>query len=180
MKWWADALRPCAMAVLVLWTAADALAESITSGPAHAESTEATIAQMEAMCAARASGSAKTGAQASLFARLGGEARIHVITREMVRIHRQSPSLSGIVRKYDPDYLADILARYLITATGGPTRYEGPPLRETHAHLRLTNEQFLAGGIDFAEAMRNVGSAEADIIDTSCLLGGFRSQVVVP
>lgn len=174
------ALRSCAMAMLVLWPPASALADTATSENANPESAETKVAQLETMCASRALANTETGSADSLFARLGGEARIHVITREMVRLHQQNPSLSGVLHKYNPDYLADILARYMITATGGPTRYEGPPLNETHAHLHLSNAQFLAGGTDFAEAMRNVGAAEADIIDTSCLLGGFRSQVVVP
>jgi len=168
------------MAVLVLWSAENALAESAPQAQASAESAETTIAQLESMCAARASEDAQTKPTGNLFDRLGGEARIRVIVREMVRIHHRNPSLSGIVRKYNPDYLADVLARYLITATGGPTRYEGPPLRETHAHLHLTDAQFLAGGADFAEAMRNVGASEADIADTTCLLGGLRSQIVAP
>jgi hemoglobin len=167
-----------AMAMLVLWLPASALADTATPGNANPESAETRIAQTESMCASRAQATAETGPHGSLFARLGGEARIHVITREMVRLHQQNPSLSSIVRKYNPDYLADMLARYLITATGGPTRYQGPPLHETHAHLQLSNAQWLAGGTDFAEAMHNIGATEADIVDTSCLLGALRSQIV--
>lgn len=164
--------------MLVLWPPAIALADTATPENANPESTETKIAQIESMCSSRAQATAQTGSQGSLFARLGGEARIHVITREMVRLHQQNPSLSSIVRKYNPDHLADILARYLITATSGPTRYQGPPLNETHAHLQLSNAHFLAGGTDFAEAMRNVGATEADIVDTTCLLSALRSQIV--
>lgn len=166
------------MAILILWPLANALAETVVTENANPESAETQIAQLETMCASRAQATTETGSPDSLFARLGGEARIHVITREMVRLHQQNPSLSGVLQKYNPDYLADILARYMITATGGPTRYQGPPLRETHAHLRLSDAQFLAGGTDFAAAMRNVGATEADIVDTSCLLGALRSQIV--
>lgn len=168
------------MAVLALWSAENALAESAPLEHANAESAETTIARLESMYAARAHVDPKTKPNGSLFDLLGGEARIRVIVREMVRIHHQNPSLSGIVRKYNAEYLADVLARYLITVTGGPTRYEGPPLRETHAHLHLSDAQFLAGGADFAQAMRNVGAAEADIADTTCLLGTLRSQIVGP
>lgn len=167
-----------AMALFVLWLPSIAPADTATPEDANPESTATKIVQIESMCASRAQANAQTGSHGSLFARLGGEARIHVITREMVRLHQQNPSLSSIVRKYNPDYLADILARYLITATGGPTRYQGPPLNETHAHLKLSNAHFLAGGTDFAEAMRNVGATESDIVDTTCLLGGLRSQII--
>ncbi len=51
-------------------------------------------------------------------------------------------------------------------------------MHEPHAHLHLTNTQFLAGGTDFAEAMRNIGATEADTLDTMCLLIGLRLQIV--
>lgn len=167
-----------ALAMLVQWAPALVAAETKTPATGNPESAETKVAQLESTCVARAQSTDQAAAPGKLFARLGGEARIHVITREMVRLHLKSPALSGIVGKYNPDYLADILARYLITATGGPTRYEGRPLNETHAHLHLTNAQFLAGGTDFAEAMRNVGATEADTLDTMCLLIGLRSQIV--
>ena len=100
------------------------------------------------------------------------------MTREMVRLHRQHPQLSVIVSKYDPDYLADILARYLITNTGGPHRYDGPPLAETHAHLHITEEQYMAGGGDLAAAMKNVGLGESEILDVNCFLLPLAGQIV--
>jgi len=155
--------------------AADAVESAATSH--SAPTVAAQVAQMEAMCAARAK-APSAALPKTLFTRLGGEARIHVITREMVRLHQANPTLSSIVHKYNVDYLADILARYLITATGGPKRYDGPPLNQTHAHLHLSNAHFLAGGEDFSEAMTNVGASQDDILDTMCLLGGLKSQIV--
>ena len=167
-----------AMATLVLWAPAIALADTAIPDKTTTGSAGVNVEELESMCASRARATAKTGSQGSLFDRLGGEARIHVITREMVRLHQLNPSLSNIVRKYNPDYLADILARYLITATGGPTRYQGPPLSETHEHLNISNTQWLAGGTDFAEAMRNVGASEEDIVDTSCFMSELRPHIV--
>jgi len=178
MKHSTGMLLSSALAMLVHWLpaiAAAGIAQPLTPDPKQAETG---IAQLESNCASRAQATGPIGSAASLFTRLGGEARIHVITREMVRLHLQNPSLSRIVGKYNPDYLADMIARYVITATGGPVRYQGAPLSETHAHLHITNEQFLAGGADFASAMRNVGATEADTLDTMCLLAGLRSQIV--
>jgi hemoglobin len=158
-----------------------ASASIATGAPTAANATASAadrLAQMEAMCKERMIRPSELAAARSLFERLGGEARIHVVTREMVRLHHMNPTVAGIVRKYDADYLAGILARYLVTATGGPPRYEGPPLSATHAHLHLTNAHFLAGGEDFSQAMRNVGMAESEIVDTLCLLGELRSQIV--
>jgi len=164
--------------MLVQWSPAVAAAEMASSLTPNPQQTVTRIEEMESTCASRARATGPTGTPESLFTRLGGEVRIHIITREMVRLHLQNPTLSRIVGKYNPDYLADMIARYVITATGGPVRYQGEPLSETHAHLHITNGQFLSGGTDFVEAMRNVGASEEDILDTICLLGGLRSQIV--
>lgn len=143
-----------------------------------ATSTADQIKQMEAMCESRKISSLNSSADRTLFDRIGGEARIHVVTREMVRLHHLNPTVADIVRRYNPEYLADILAGYLITATGGPRRYEGPPLQESHAHLHLSNAHFLAGGEDFFQAMKNVGIEEEAIAETMCLLGQLRHEIV--
>ena len=133
MKWHATAL--------VYFIAAFATAQATDTRQApqtDAPTLREQVADLARQCSAR---EVASPAQApTLYERLGGEARIHAMTREMVRLHRQHPQLSAVVSKYDPDYLADILARYLITNTGGPHRYDGPSLAETHAHLHLTDE----------------------------------------
>lgn len=166
---------------LGFWTLCAMAASAAADGSATASGVDSDahkMAQMEAQCVTRTQALSQSSPANNLFARLGGEARIHVITREMVRLHQANPVLSDIVRKYNPDYLADVLARYLITATGGPKRYEGRPLNETHAHLHITSSQFLAGGTDFSEAMKTVGASQDDIVDTLCLLGALKSQIV--
>ncbi len=169
------------LGALGFWTLCALAASAAADGSAMAPGVDAganKIAEMEAQCAMRSQTRSQSPPAKNLFARLGGEARIHVITREMVRLHQANPVLSDIVRKYNPEYLADILARYLITATGGPRRYKGRPLNETHAHLHITSSQFLAGGTDFSEAMKAVGASQDDIVDTLCLLGTLKSQIV--
>lgn len=170
---WITALAGLVLGSFPVSAAADGGAELSSN---NAMATQA--AQMEARCAARSQALAQSSSMNSLFVQLVGEARIQVITREMVRLHQANPGLSDIVRRYNPDYLADILARYLITATGGTKRYEGRPLNQTHAHLHIIDAQFLAGGADFAEAMKVAGAPEEDIVDTACLLGGLKWQIV--
>ncbi|HMM75862.1 MAG TPA: group 1 truncated hemoglobin [Gammaproteobacteria bacterium] len=133
------------------------------------------LADLEAQCAARPVSA--DGSSANLYERLGGEERIHVIVREMVRLHHRNPAVRNVVEKYNPDYLADVLGRYLVTATGGPQRYAGPPLAETHAHLHLTSAQFIAGGDDLVAAMTNVGVSATETLDLMCLLVPLRSQI---
>lgn len=130
-------------------------------------------------CAAGAESRNERAKAASLFARLGGAERIHALTKEMVRLHRQNKVVSDIVARYDGDDLADKLARYLISHTGGATPYVGASLAQSHAKLHITDEQFMAGGMDFSQAMKNLGFGETEISDTGCFLVGLHDQIVI-
>ena len=130
-------------------------------------------------CAAGAESRTKREEAASLFTRLGGPERIHALTKEMIRIHRQNKVVADIVARYNGDDLADKLARYLISHTGGGTPYVGASLAQSHAKLHITDEQFMAGGMDFSQAMKNLGYGEDAINDTSCFLVGLHDQIVI-
>lgn len=130
-------------------------------------------------CAAGATSRTNREEAASLFARLGGADKIHALTKEMIRIHQQNKVVSAIVARYNGDDLADKLARYLISHTGGATPYVGASLAQSHAKLHITDEQFMAGGMDFSQAMKNLGYGENEINDTSCFLVGLHDQIVI-
>ncbi len=130
-------------------------------------------------CAAGAESRTRRDEAASLFSRLGGAEKIHALTKEMVRLHQQNKVVADIVARYNGDDLADKLARYIIAHTGGATPYVGATLAQSHAKLNITDEQFMAGGMDFSQAMKNLGYAENEINDAGCFLGGLHDQIVI-
>ena len=130
-------------------------------------------------CAAGAEPRARREEAASLFARLGGAEKIHALTKEMIRLHQQNKVVADIVARYNGEDLADKLARYIISHTGGATPYVGASLAQSHAKLHITDEQFMAGGTDFSQAMKNLGYGENEINDTGCFLAGLHDQIVI-
>ena len=68
----------------------------------------------------------------------------------------------------------------MISGTGGPAVYKGPALSESHAHMKLTNADFLAAGGDVIQGMKNLGYGENEIDEMVCIFVGLRAQVVLP
>src|SRR6185503_3156810 len=55
--------------------------------------------------------------------------------------------------------LKDRYFAYLSSATGGPAKYEGPPVSGVHEHLDITTQQFARSLELFQKAMDDVGIA---------------------
>lgn len=156
--------------------AADIATPGVTAAPPSAT---VQLKEFVKICAASAESRTQREEAASLFTRLGGAEKIHALTKEMIRIHQRNKVVSEIVARYNGDDLADKLARYLISHTGGTTPYVGASLAQSHAKLHITDEQFMAGGMDFSQAMKNLGYGENEINDTSCFLVGLHDQIVI-
>lgn len=151
----------------------------IPSGATAPPSATEQLNEVAKNCAAGAESRTAREVAAPLFARLGGAEKIHALTREMVRLHQQNKVVSDIVARYNGEDLADKLARYIISHTGGATPYVGTSLAQSHAHLHITDEQFMAGGTDFSQAMKNRGYGDDEINDTGCFLVGLHDQIVL-
>jgi hemoglobin len=138
------------------------------------------ITGLESMCAANAEARATRHAETPLFERLGGEEKIHALLREVVRLHLENDDIAYLMDDLDPDKVAHRVALFVISGTGGPAVYNGPELKESHAHMKLTNELFLAAGGDVIQAMKNLGYGQNEIDEMVCILVSLRDQVVLP
>jgi hemoglobin len=150
------------------------------AAPTDAEPTPADQArELEAMCSENAEAMAARQAESSLYERLGGTDRIHDIVTEIVRLHGENEAIQGMFEGVDREGLIDGVAEFLVVGSGGPGEYTGLGMEEAHAHLRLTNADFLAAGGDVMQAMRNKGCGEEEIQEVVCALVALRAQVVM-
>lgn len=141
---------------------------------------EAKIRDVEATCAENADAMAERQAKTPLYDRLGGSEKIHAIVEEIVRLHHENEEIQHLFEGVDTEHLVDGVARFLVTASGGPEVYEGPDMVKVHAHLRLTNEDFMSAAGDVMQAMENEGCGEAERQEVACALMSLREQVVMP
>ena len=137
------------------------------------------ILGLKAMCAANAEAMAERQEGESLYLRLGGEEKIREIVIEIVRLHDEDENFDRFMDQVDQERLIDGVTQFLVVGTGGPGEYEGPNMVDAHAHLLLTNADFLAAGGDVMEAMANKGCGEEEIQEIICTLVSMRSLVVV-
>jgi hemoglobin len=137
------------------------------------------VAMLESGCELTAEARAARHTAKPLFDRLGGEEGIHAFTKELVRVHLENDKLAYMFEDLDAEHVANRVALFIISGTGGPSLYDGPSLPETHADMGLTNTDFMVAGGDVIQAMKNVGYGEDEIDEMVCILVSLRDQVVL-
>jgi hemoglobin len=145
------------------------------SGPTADEQ----VAGLEAMCAANADARSARHAKTPLFERLGGEEGIHAFTRELTRLHLENDDINYMFTELDAEKVANHVALFIISGTGGPASYDGPELKVSHADMGLTNADFMAAGGDVIQAMKNLEYGQDEIDEVVCILVSLRDQVVL-
>jgi len=78
----------------------------------------------------------------SLYERLGGTEAMHAIADTLIDRVVADPHLNRSFRGSKIPRIKDKLAEQLCDLTGGPCRYSGDPMRETHAGHHVTEADF--------------------------------------
>jgi hemoglobin len=175
------------LAAALVFAAAGSLHADCGSCGAHKSTEEAKaeptadeqVAGLEQMCAKNSSVMAERNKEKSFYERLGGEKKIHEFTKELMRVHMENPDVAYRLENLDRDQVAHRVALFIISGTGGPQVYDGPSLPDSHRHMKLTNADFMAAGVDIIQAMKNVGYGQNEIDDMVCTLVSLRDQVVL-
>ena len=149
------------------------------AGEKSAPTADDQVAGLEAMCAANADARSARHAKTPLFDRLGGEEGIHALTRELTRLHLENDNINYMFKDLDAEKVANHVALFIISGTGGPASYEGPELKVSHADMGLTNADFMTAGADVIQAMKNLGLGQDEIDEMVCILVSLRDQVVL-
>ena len=73
--------------------------------------------------------------------------------------------------------------KYLVTemvcwATGGPQRYTGRSMRDSHAHLKITAAEWDAFADDFSQTLARFSVPAAECEELFAILGSTRGDIV--
>jgi len=161
------------MAVLLMFTALPALAEEKA-----APTVEEQVAGLTKMCADSAGDRSERQEKESLYDRLGGYDKIHAMVLEVFRLHHKNDQIKHTMEGVDEEAVAKHLTDFISAGTGGTAEYSGRNLHDSHAHLELTDADFLAAGGDIMTAMSNLKYGENEINDFVCILVSMKDQVV--
>ena len=167
------------MVVLAGCGGSDKVAEETAAAVQEVEpTTDEQVAELEAMCAGAAEAMAARQAEASLFDRVGGREGIHAVVADTVARHQVNDTIVHTMEGVDPDHLIAQVTEFLVVATGGEGDYTGRNMVDAHAHMGLTNLEFLSAGGDLGAAMDAAGWGEDEKQELLCAFVGLRGDVV--
>jgi hemoglobin len=116
--------------------------------------------------------------QKSLYERLGGKEAISLVVDDFAQNVLTDPRVNKKFAKSDPARLLANLKDFVCYATGGPCRYTGLNMKESHKNMGTTAGEFGALVEDLVKTLNkfNVGAAEQKELLTA--LGGLRNDIV--
>jgi hemoglobin len=122
--------------------------------------------------------------QESLYDRLGGLAPISVVVHDFIdvlvpdAVLNANPAIDAARKRVPAPYLKYHVTAMVCQATGGPCQYHGRQMKESHAHLNISEQDWermvtLFKGVlakhkvpakETQELLEIVGSTKADIV----------------
>jgi len=145
----------------------------------EAPTVEEQMAGLQAMCSQTATARGERHAAKPLYERLGGTEKIEKLVREIIRLHSVNEQIKHTLENVDQENLAKHLVDFISAGTGGTAEYTGRSMPASHAHLKLTDADFLAAGGDVIKAMQTLGHGQEEIDEFICILVSLKDQVVL-
>ncbi len=116
--------------------------------------------------------------QQTLYTRLGGQESIKLVVDTFVANVAADTRINKFFAHSDIGQLKEHLVNQICEATGGPCKYTGRTMKESHAGMGVTDADFDALVEDLKKALDtyNVGQKEQD--ELLGALGGMRADIV--
>jgi hemoglobin len=113
-----------------------------------------------------------------LYERLGGEAAISAVIDDFVGRVAADTRINGKFAKSNIDRVKFFLKQQVCAVTGGPCKYEGLSMKQSHKNMGVTEGEFNALVEDLVMTLDkfNVPAAEKGEVLTA--LGGLKDQIV--
>ena len=136
------------------------------------------VAGLEQMCTEAMEAITTRQAESSLYDRVGGREGINTVVVDTVGRHQVNEDIKHLLEGVDADHLIAQVTDFLVVATGGEGEYNGQDMVAAHAHMSLTNADFLAAGGDLGAAMESAGWGENESQELLCAFVSLRGDVV--
>ena len=120
----------------------------------------------------------KEPAADSLFARLGGKDAITAVVDDMVANVVADKRINKFFAKADPAKLKGHLVNQICEATGGPCKYEGRSMKETHKGMGVSDADFTALVEDLVKALDKHKVPDKEKTELLTALAGMKGDIV--
>lgn len=79
-----------------------------------------------------------------LYDRLGGTPAITAVVKRFVAVTGSDPRISVFFTNVDVPRLESMMVNHICEITGGPCKYEGKSMKESHTGMKVREEHFAA------------------------------------
>ena len=117
-------------------------------------------------------------AEESLYAQIGGEPKLRAAVDKLVEIMLVDERINFTFAETDLNKFKGLLYDQICELAGGPCKYTGRDMIESHKKLNTTNEQFNALAEDLYKAFDSVGVPYRLQNRVMALLAPMQPQVV--
>jgi hemoglobin len=168
--------------IIVGSLSAFALSVACSSSPKHVEPAEpAAPPHAEALHEAprhEAQAANAAAAEKSLFDRLGGLPAIQAVVTEFYQNVAQDERINAPFAMVDLETLRQHLIDFVCAATGGPCKYTGRSMKESHLNMGVTSAQFDALVGDLVAALDKFNVPEKEKGELLGALGPLKKDIV--
>ena len=124
----------------------------------------------------------------SLYERLGGEPAIRAVVDDLTARAAADPRVN-FVRKghpntWDPSaddnmrHFKEHLVQFISMATGGPSKYEGKPIRDVHSGMEISEAEWTAFAEDLKATLNKLNVPEPEQAELFKIIGTTHGDVV--
>jgi hemoglobin len=170
-----------------------------TSGSNEADQrADQRMAQAEQLSGQGGGGGAATSSEKSLYDRLRGQQGLAAIADDFVTRAMADPRVNftrkGVIQgglsihrdksmewNPTPEEIKTLklhLAQFFALASGGPTKYEGQPVKESHANMHISNAEFDAAVGDLKATLDKLKIANTEQKELLAIAETTRAQIV--
>jgi hemoglobin len=121
---------------------------------------------------------AKVEKTKSLYDRLGGKKAIEAVTKEFLATVGGDKRLNARFAKSDLKKLEKHLVDQICEATGGPCKYKGKSMAESHKGMKITEAEFTALVEDLVKALDKFKVPKTEKDELLGALGGMKGDIV--
>jgi hemoglobin len=122
----------------------------------------------------------------SLYERLGGVYAIAAVIDDLIDRVMDDPRLNAKPKVDEAHHRVSRAGfKYLVTelvcsVTGGPQRYSGRSMYDSHAHLAITPDEWLAFLDDVRQSFDRFGVPETERRELEAIVQSTRNDIVLP
>ena len=123
--------------------------------------------------------------QSCLYERLGGVYNISTVVDDFIDRIMVDPRLNANPRLNEahhrvlPPGFKYLVKEMVCEVTGGPQKYSGRSMRDSHKHLLITAEEWEAFLDDFQQTRDKFEMPQAKQAELKAIVGGAREDIVV-